>query len=422
VKVWVKVSLASFLSVGAVLLLILVFLEMRKERDREAETEKPLKLPPRVVIAADGGHVVKIDDATRMRSAIQATPLPAGTLAPETTAYGRFEEDPSTTFTLRAPAPGMLRSETDRPWPTLGDALDAGARIGFVDTRFAPTDRIDLSSRLGAAKAETEIARAALSAAKTAYERARVLNSKEKIVSDRAVQDAEVKVTEQTARLRANEDTIRLLEASVLAGPGKAMSIPLSTPRAGEVVQVFAQPGEAVESGQGILRTARYDRLLAPAVLPAGERLAGTPGPARILALGYEDQPLEGTAVSRSWPGAQGFPGEALLLRVEASGIPLRPGMAFQAWIPVSGEPRTGVVVPRSAVVRSGARSWIYLQVSEGEFSRRELRDALSVEGGWFVQDGYTPGQAVVTSGAQCLLSEELKSQIQVGEEEQRRG
>jgi len=36
------------------------------------------------------------------------------------------------------------------------------------------------------------------------------------------------------------------------------------------------------------------------------------------------------------------------------------------------------------------------------------------VSGGWFATRGFAPGDRVVTSGSQQLLSEEFRSQIQV--------
>ncbi len=81
-----------------------------------------------------------------------------------------------------------------------------------------------------------------------------------------------------------------------------------------------------------------------------------------------------------------------------------------------------GVIVPRSALIRFGGKTWAYVQLAEGEFSRRELVGAKSVGTGWFAPQGFKSGQGVVTAGAQILLSEELKSQIQVGEEEMRKG
>ena len=50
-------------------------------------------------------------------------------------------------------------------------------------------------------------------------------------------------------------------------------------------------------------------------------------------------------------------------------------------------------------------------------FVRREIQATQPTDDGWFVSNGVKAGERVVASGAQLLLSEELKSQIQVGDE-----
>ncbi len=79
-----------------------------------------------------------------------------------------------------------------------------------------------------------------------------------------------------------------------------------------------------------------------------------------------------------------------------------------------------GVVIPRSAVVRFGGKAWAYVQTDEVRFSRREVALDQATEQGWFTTAGFTVGDRVVVAGAQLLLSEEFKSQIQIGEDRSR--
>jgi hypothetical protein len=44
----------------------------------------------------------------------------------------------------------------------------------------------------------------------------------------------------------------------------------------------------------------------------------------------------------------------------------------------------------------------------EDGFARREVGIGQPVEGGWFVTEGFGPGDEVVTRGAQSLLSQEF--------------
>jgi membrane fusion protein, multidrug efflux system len=415
-KPWMKSALAIVVLLAVAAGLIVVYLEMREERDREAEMEKPVKEPSRVAISADREIVVKLDPAAQARAALKTDPLAEMALAPETAAYGRFEEDPSSGLTLRAPIAGILRAAGGREWPALGENLGADAAFGWIEPRFAATDRVDLASRLAAARAEVDARNVGVRAAKSSLDRVRILNAEEKGASDRTVEEADLRFREEEARLRAASETVKLLEASLAPVPGEAARVPL-TGAAGQVVAVLARPGEAVESGQDILRVANVGRLVARAWVPPGEPLVEPSPAARILALGREDRPLRAIPLGRG-----NGPGTVLMYRVETADPALRPGMAFQAWILSVGDPQKGVVVPRSALVRFAGKTWAYVQLDEPAFARREVVGARPVADGWFVPQGFTPGQRVVTSGAQILLSEELKSQIQVGEEEMRKG
>jgi hypothetical protein len=54
------------------------------------------------------------------------------------------------------------------------------------------------------------------------------------------------------------------------------------------------------------------------------------------------------------------------------------------------------------------------VQIAPTQFERRQLDVTSPVARGWFVPSGFVTGEHVVVTGAQVLLSEELKSQIQV--------
>ena len=94
----------------------------------------------------------------------------------------------------------------------------------------------------------------------------------------------------------------------------------------------------------------------------------------------------------------------------------LVPGMNVLAFLPTKNEAQ-GVVVPQSAVVWWQGKAWIYVQKNGDRFARREIPTDQVIENGFVVRSGLTPNDRVVVDGAQLLLSEEFRSQIQVGEE-----
>jgi hypothetical protein len=62
-------------------------------------------------------------------------------------------------------------------------------------------------------------------------------------------------------------------------------------------------------------------------------------------------------------------------------------------------------------------RAWVYQRTSPDKFVRVEIAtDAPAPDGGYIVA-GMPPSVEIVSSGAQLLLSEEFRSQIQVDED-----
>ena len=99
-----------------------------------------------------------------------------------------------------------------------------------------------------------------------------------------------------------------------------------------------------------------------------------------------------------------------------ASAEALVPGMNVPVFLPTKIE-TSGVLVPQSALIWWQGKSWIYVQRSPGHFARVEVLSDQPVTNGFVVRNGLNPNDPVVVTGAQLLLSEEFRSQIQVGEE-----
>jgi hypothetical protein len=85
----------------------------------------------------------------------------------------------------------------------------------------------------------------------------------------------------------------------------------------------------------------------------------------------------------------------------------LAPGMNLLAHVSV-GSPMQGLIVPTSAVVWSEGKAWAYQQAEPDHFTRRAVATDAPVEQGFFVTQGFSARDRVVTQGAQALLSEEL--------------
>jgi hypothetical protein len=93
----------------------------------------------------------------------------------------------------------------------------------------------------------------------------------------------------------------------------------------------------------------------------------------------------------------------------------LLPGMNVLAYMPV-GPQVAGVTVPAPSIVWWQGKAWVYVKKGPDHFVRHAVPTEHPVKDGWFVVNGFSAEDRLVVRGAQLLLSEEFRSQIQVGE------
>lgn len=344
-----------------------------------------------------GARGVTLKKADQAKAGIRTEELEMQSVASETVAYGRLEEDPSFGFVVRAPYSGILRAST---WAGLGQQLAAGTILGTLEARVSTAERLSLQAQLASARAELNAATEAQKAAQAALNRATALNADNKNVSDRVVEEATARVAAEKVRGDGARALIQTLE-----NPSEVRSIRLE--RGGEVLEVLVQPGESVEQGAPLLRLGQPEHLLARIEIPVGERVPGN-GDIRIVPAGHEAQPaIAGTRVALGAASAQGV---ALLYRLAHGAPDLRPGIAVTAHLPQAGGAGKSLVIPRTAVVQQEGRAWVYVQISEERFDRRPVPLDRPAGNGYVVTRGFADGDKIVVTGAQTLLSEEFKS------------
>ena len=93
-----------------------------------------------------------------------------------------------------------------------------------------------------------------------------------------------------------------------------------------------------------------------------------------------------------------------LLVELRGTQANLGIGSMLLARLP-AGEHPTGVLLPRSALIRKDSRVWAYVQTAPTTFLRREVSDYQPVPEGWFVRSGFTAGDQLVTAGAASLFA-----------------
>jgi len=151
------------------------------------------------------------------------------------------------------------------------------------------------------------------------------------------------------------------------------------------------------------------------ALLP-GAPLIARPPAARVALAGKEEKFVRTTRVfdaPQIDPKAQG---QGFLLRLDEAGALFAPGTAVTAYLETGQEPLRGVLIPSSALVRWGGKTWVYVLLDDRRLARREVALDRPTQDGWFSTSGLASGEAIVVEGPQMLLSEEQKGQIHVSD------
>lgn len=260
-----------------------------------------------------------------------------------------------------------------------------------LDPQLLGADRIAYAQ----ARSESMQARAALVASSAELERTKSLNRDDKNLSDKALEaarasqqadHARVQAADLTARLQA--DTARQHWGAVIAGWFATDALPLR-------------------------RLMSLQEVLLRVALPADITAGPFPETVRI-AIGSNDF-VTAYLISVAPQVDPQLQSVAAFYRAPAEG--LQPGRNVDVWLPQGDRERAGAVVPQSAVVWWQGRGWMYQQRGPTRFVRREVDTSAPVAGGYFMAEAGLVGQRVVVTGAQLLLSEEFRAQIQGGEE-----
>ena len=253
---------------------------------------------------------------------------------------------------------------------------------------------VDLRNNYTAGRAQAEKARVTLSASSREYQRLKILHGEDRAISDKALQAAEVTWRSDDATARAAEQALNAVEqnARLQLGPTLAQA--------------------AVNGAPVFQRLAQQQAALVQVTLPAGTRVSTAPATARVQL--PDGAMITASLISTAPRTDPRLQGESFYYA--APGTALLPGMTVTVWL-ASGPETDGLKVPAEAAVWWQGRAWVYAQQAPDRFLRMELPPDSPSEDGWFVAHDFAGGKPLVTRGAQLLLSEELRSQIQVGEE-----
>ena len=292
---------------------------------------------------------------------------------------------------------GPEADDAPPPATETGSGADANLREGIGTMTLESTVRPSRVETVGVvldpasiveAEGEAVTAEAALDASRAELARLESLHAMDRNVSTRAVE-------ETRARVRADESRLTTVRRRIESEWGR-------------LVTALA-PDD---------RKLLVDDLASRRTVFARAAVPGNLVPERAVArlLGREGEAIEAAAIGESPVADPVNPGRTVLLRIDARTTRWPVGSSVIVELYAGGPPVTGLIVPRSAVVRYAGRAWVYAADASGGFRREEV--ALDVAesvtepvAGWFLplpEGSRLAGAEVVVQGAQTLLSREL--------------
>lgn len=102
--------------------------------------------------------------------------------------------------------------------------------------------------------------------------------------------------------------------------------------------------------------------------------------------------------------------GRSYFFKTQAKDLSI--GMNVTAWIAEQNTPLPGVTIPKSALLWSMDQAFVYVKTDDNTFSRRLINHYTISNDGYFVSEDLKPDEELVITGAQMLLSEEMRGQI----------
>ncbi len=240
--------------------------------------------------------------------------------------------------------------------------------------------RVIDASALATALNDIALARGQVEASTKEAQRLKTLFSQNQNASARAVEAAE-------ATLKRDQLTLQAAELRLVTSWGPAIAARANID--GFVHSLLTQEAALV----------RVD-------VPASDKLEGAPTAARLALLSAPETPMDAEFIGPALTADPQTLGRGFLFLVKAKSLPAN--AAVIAWLSLPGETGKGVIVPRDAIVRHEGEAFIYIQTGGETFVRKELELDHPLEKGWFTED-LKPRAKIVVTGAQQLLSEELK-------------
>ncbi len=261
---------------------------------------------------------------------------------------------------------------------------------------------LDLRTRYLAALADSNGIRAAITHHQQNVKRLQLLNLDDKNVSDSAVQEALATLNAEQAKLSAASSLANGLYGSLSQQWGKTL--------ANWAIQT--------NNNSQLQSLLQNHSVLLKVTLPFDVH-PNKSNTLQISQIGEANLLAKAQFVSEAPQADSTIQGKTYFYLAPANN--LRTGMRVSARLDAQQQASSGVIVPHQAVVWFSNQAWVYQKLKaektgSDKFIRRLVSTEIEIESdaisGWYNSTGFAAGDELVVSGAQLLLSEELKYQI----------
>jgi Cu(I)/Ag(I) efflux system membrane fusion protein len=211
---------------------------------------------------------------------------------------------------------------------------------------------------------------------------------------------------ERAARQRLHLLGLSDAQLDTLAKKGApSESIAFPSPASGYVLEKDVVEGAAVEAGMRLYRIAALDKVWVEADVYEADLPHVHKGQPASVSLDYLPDRAYDAKVAYVYPFVDPTT-RAGRVRLELTNreLELRPGMYASVSLVAGEEPR--LQVPASAVVYTGPRRLVFVDLGDGRFRPQEIRVGTEAGGMLEVLEGLKPGERVATSGVFLIAAE----------------
>lgn len=297
-------------------------------------------------------------------------------------------------------------------------------RDGIVSKSELEAARLELQQD----QIKLDRAKVRIEAAKATYEREKniaargLLNAKELQSAEAEVKSSELELERARLRVRAAESSLANANRAISnaqavyrsnSGSGGASvgRVSLVAPISGVITHLDVTRGQAVDRTQVLLEVENLRSVWVTANVPESEIGKVRKGAMATLSVASlpnrEFEAIIQVVGTRVDPKTRSIPVQCLV--TESNGL-LKPDMFAKVFIGV-GQPTTKLVIPKSALVMEGGKSFVFAKHGEA-FEKHEV--VLGEQDGnrVVVLSGIEEGATIASKGAFILASEQKKSEL----------